>query len=315
MLKVNDLTALRGEKVHGYLSVKDEEKAIPITLISGKNEGKCLVITAGVHGGEYAGIEAAIRFMQELDPAKMAGDVIIISPANLSGFFATLHSIVAVDGKNLNRCFPGDAEGSYTEQLAHAISSKVFPLADLYLDLHCGDLHEGATPYAYIPLDCAPEVTSASFAASEVLNIRYRRPSLGTGNSYASAAKLGVPSILLERAGRGIWEEADVKAFLQDLRSMAIYLGILQGEVERHPMMDLVKEVDARTQTEGLWYPMVNPGDEIRKGQKLGELRDVFGNVLQEPTAQGDGAVLYTKCTLAIRKGGLMVCYGLREDG
>lgn len=145
------LEASRGQKSRTFLPVPDTASHIPVTIINGQGDGPTLLITAGIHGGEYPGIAAAIELARDLEPQNISGSLIIIHPVNTPSFWARSAFIVPEDGKNLNREFPGDAGGTLSQKIAHILSQKFFPQADFYIDLHSGDIHEELYPYVYYP--------------------------------------------------------------------------------------------------------------------------------------------------------------------
>jgi predicted deacylase len=62
-----------GEKAQTSISVPGTDVSIPVTIINGVNEGKRIVITSGIHSGEYPGIQCAIELAQEIDPKEVSG--------------------------------------------------------------------------------------------------------------------------------------------------------------------------------------------------------------------------------------------------
>ena len=101
-----------GKIVKDHIHVKGTELHIPHVLLCGQTPGPTLLITAGIHNAEYVGIQAAIELSNELEVSKLHGNVIIVPLANRSGFENRTMSRVFEDGKNLNRVFPGNREGS-----------------------------------------------------------------------------------------------------------------------------------------------------------------------------------------------------------
>jgi len=71
---------------------------LPVVIVNGAGAGPTLLVTAGIHGGEYPSIEAAIRFGAELDPAALTGRVIVMSPVSLNAFYARQAFLVPEDG-------------------------------------------------------------------------------------------------------------------------------------------------------------------------------------------------------------------------
>lgn len=150
-LSVCGLTICRGSKLRTMLPVPGTEIEIPLTIINGAFDGPTLFVTAGIHGGEYPGIAAAMELGRSLDPQEIHGSLIMLHPVNIQGFWARREFIVPEDGKNLNRVFPGNPDGTLSEKTAGLISSSFFPMADFYVDLHSGDIHESLHPYVYYP--------------------------------------------------------------------------------------------------------------------------------------------------------------------
>ena len=138
-LNICGLTVERGHKLRTFLPVPDTNVKIPLTIINGCEDGPTLLITAGIHGGEYPGIAAAMELGRDIEPADVHGILIMMHPVNIQGFWARREMIVPEDGKNLNRVFPGDPLGTLADKTAYLISSNFFPIADFYVDMHSGD--------------------------------------------------------------------------------------------------------------------------------------------------------------------------------
>ena len=116
-------------------------------LINGNADGPALVVTGGVHAAEYASIAAALEFGRSLDPANLRGRVIVVPVMNMPSFTARSIYVCPLDGKNLNRVFPGNARGTASEQIADWVFRNVISQADYYVDLHGGDLIEALVPF------------------------------------------------------------------------------------------------------------------------------------------------------------------------
>ena len=61
----------------------------------------------------------------------------------------------------------------------------------------------------------------------------------------------------------------------------------------------------------GLWYSAKRLSDPIAIGDRLGEIRDVFGTVLATIVAEKPGEVLYQLTTLAVNAGEALVGIGI----
>jgi predicted deacylase len=146
---------------HRYLAVPpgvDDGTQIPITIVHGTGNGPVLALIAGTHGYEYPGITALQRVRKSLDPGEVSGTIIMVHVANLPSFLGRTIYNSPVDGKNLNRMYPGDPDGSVSQRIAHLVTSEVIDKADYLIDLHAGDGNEALRPFVYMPVtgDKAP---------------------------------------------------------------------------------------------------------------------------------------------------------------
>lgn len=182
--------------------------ALEAICLCGSAPGRTLAVTAGVHGCEYIGIQALRRLAEELDPAELSGNVLLLPLANPSGFYAGARQVVPEDGVNLNRAFPGNPNGTLSARLAFALERALYPAADLLADLHSGDCNEDLRPLVFFPVSGEPTVLSAALAAARVLTVPYRVRSTAKNGLYSWAVQRGVPALLLERGGRGLWYPA-----------------------------------------------------------------------------------------------------------
>lgn len=313
MLQVGELTAKEGEKVSGFVRVAGTDIELPVTLIAGDKKGPTVLITGGVHSAEYVGIQTAMEIADEVQPAWLTGNLIILRLMNRTGFEHRTMSMVYEDGKNLNREFPGSPEGSTAEKICHTVVEAFHKKSDYYIDLHCGDGYESLIPYVYCVGAAKPEVVAKARAMAGVVNVRYLVESqTGTGGSYNYAGSCGIPSILIERGSLAIWSKEEVELGKEDVRNVLRHLGVLKGEVSErdyHPV-DVGNVIYQNAGHTGCWYPTKKTGDSFKKGEVLGVIKDYFGNVLETCTAQMDGIMLYQVESLCIIEGGSMVAYG-----
>ena len=311
-LNICGLAVERGAKLRTMLPVPDTQIEIPITIINGAADGPTLLVTAGIHGGEYPGIAAAIELGGELEPEHLHGRLIMLHPVNIQGFWARREFIVPEDGKNLNRVFPGRADGTLSEKIAYLISSELFPLADFYVDLHSGDIHESLHPYVYYPGQPTEEVAQKARSVAKVLNVEYMVRSMATGGAYNYAASTGLPSILIERGGTGLCLHEDIEEYKSDLRNILRKLKLLAEPVKprRYIPRDMTDLIYLEAEQTGCWLHNIHSGDFVEEGQVLGRLTDLFGETLTTYYAEQTGIVLYVCPALAAPKSTVLVAYG-----
>ncbi|MEL7622594.1 MAG: M14 family metallopeptidase [Clostridiales bacterium] len=312
-LWAGEMSAKPGEKVQGFITVTGTDYRMPATLINGAGQGKTFLITAGIHGGEYPSIQAAIDLANELRPEEIKGQIIIVPIVNPPAFQAKLSYINPLDGKNINRQFPGDPEGTISQQIAWFITQELQGQADFYVDLHGGDIHEELPPYVYYPGIASPEVTAASRAMAVKLKSDFMVKSSATTGAYNSAAIRGLPCLLIERGSSGLWSPQEVELYKKDILTVMRAQGLTEdGEVapDQEPM-EITKAVYLDSTCTGCWYPAVSIKEKVKKGQKIGEIRDVFGQILETYHADFDSMILFIATSLAIGEGDPIITYGI----
>lgn len=311
-LVLDNIVARPGEKASGYFEITGADLKLPAHLICGSGEGPAVLVTAGIHNAEYVGIQAAMELSEELDAKLLQGDVIILPLINRTGFEHRTMSLVYEDEKNLNREFPGSADGTLADRICHTMVEKLFPMADYYIDLHCGDGFEELYPHVYTLGAAAPEVNEASDAMAQVVNVKYSYASKNpSGGAYNHAGSMGVPGILLERGCKSLWSREEVEADKEDVRNVLRHLKVLPEPVKKQEYVPcrLQKGYYINAGHTGIWHPVHKAGESFKKGALLGKILDYLGNVLEECYAETDGVLLYQTISLNILKDSPMVAY------
>src|SRR3954468_8022075 len=118
-------------------------------------------VIGGIHGCEYSSIAAVTRLMRELEGAELHGTVVGVPVVSMASFRRRTPFVVPEDGKNLNRTFPGDPEGSYTDRLAHDIFPRLIAPPGAGVHPHRGGPVEAREPFALYHDDSARELALA----------------------------------------------------------------------------------------------------------------------------------------------------------
>jgi hypothetical protein len=299
------LTTGRPRTEHGFIRPIDGVE-IPFGIVEGRQPGPCLLVTAGVHASEYCSIEAALRLMKR-SPAGLAGTILVLPILNMAGFRRRSIYVMPEDGRNLNRMFPGEPDGSVSERLADWLVTKVYPQADAYLDLHGGDLSEALKPFSLFPSG-----SEASKALAVAFGLPVAVSAGGEGYTINAASRLGVPSIIAEVSGNGLWDEAGVDEMTAGIDRALHHLGMTAAAGPPRPQapIRIVTLWVPAASVDGLWYPRKQLGDAVTAGEVLGEIRDIFGTVLDAVRARDDGSLLYKLSSLAVNKGEALLGIG-----
>jgi len=287
----------------------------PFIAISGAAEGPTVLVTAGVHAAEYTGIEAAIRIGRALDPAQVHGTVLVLPLLNRPGFYERSIYVNPEDNENLNRLFPGRADGTWGERFAHRLLTEIITSCDNAIDLHAGDLIEDLTPFVIYrqtgdeALDA--RITRMANAYGAKWAVRSAPTGERPGSLYAVACLNGVASMLAESGGRGLLIEADVVRHVRGVTNILRAVGALAGVPELKKPPTVVKSFDwLRSPAEGVFHPRVAVGHMLKKGDVVGELVDLVGEPLATLHAQDSGVLLFIVTSPAIKKDGLLLAIG-----
>ena len=300
----------RNTKKQVTYRVPDTDITIPATLLCGRKTGKTITVSAGVHSREYIGIETLIRLAQELTLEMVQGTILLLHCCNYKGFLSRSSDVMPQDGKNLNRVFPGAADGTPTQKLAAFLESEIIGHTDYLVDLHSGGFCEALVPHVYYHGAAKPSVCAESFRIAEMTSAKYLVRSEAKNGFYSHAGQCSVPAIILERGGCGLLHEEEVRQDLADVKNILRGLGFLQdlpAKIFPHRLAQNGHYLNAPAS--GCWYPKKQPGDRLKTGELLGEIRSIYGETLFRISAEADGVLLYQTASLGIKAGTPMIAY------
>jgi len=312
---IGTFTAQPGTAVSGDLAVPgrgmEPGTTIPISILHGSRPGPVLALFASVHGYEYPPVLALQRLRKDIDPKDLAGTIVMVHVANMPSFLGRTIYYTPGDGKNLNRVFPGKADGTISERIAFVLTKEVIDRAQYLVDLHCGDGNESLRPYLYWETTGAPGVVEAirqlalAFGMDHIV-IDSSRPTDAGASVYLSntAVTRGKPAITIESGGMGQVVEEDVERIERGVAGVLRHLKMREtgpGPTE-HPVYLGRNEV-LRANFTGLFYAAVEKGHTVAQGAVIGRVTDFFGRTLEEIRAPFAGEVLYVIGTPPMTKG------------
>lgn len=323
---VGTATAQRGQKATGAIEVPpaaDAGASIPVAVFHGARPGPVLALVAGSHGTEYASIIALEKLINRLDPTQISGTVIILPLINVPSFEQKITHINPVDGKNMNRFYPGRADGSQTERASYLITRQVVERCDHLIDLHGGDIDESLRSYSYwtktgnAEQDRISREMVLAFGLDHII-ISTERPKDPAASRYLenTATTRGKPSITVEAGHAGTVEMEDVNALVEGCLSVMRYLKMIRGTpraVENPVWIEKVATI-ASEQT-GVFYPLVKRGAYVEQGMKIGYVTDYVGRTIFEARAPASGVVLFIRAVPSMTKGETVANVGVvRRD-
>jgi uncharacterized protein len=289
---------------------------VPVIELTGSG-GPRLTVLAGVHGCEYAPMAAVRHWTRALAGRELRGSVRAVPVLNLPAFRARSPFVVPDDGKNLNRCFPGDPSGTVADRLAHAAFTQLIEGSDALVDAHAGDMVEALEPFALYDAGASEDRASELAAAYGLGYVIRQEPGPGRavgGTTSTAAAAVGIPAIIAEAGGCGLVEPAAVAAHVRGLDRVLALLGMTSDPVpDGEAPVHLGRFLWLRAAGEGWWEPAVRPGEQVAAGQVLGTVSSLDGaQVLQSVTAPAPGVPMFITSSPAVAADGLLLGLGAR---
>ena len=288
---------------------------IPVVELTGTGDGPLLTVLAGVHGCEYAPMAAVRRWTRALAGRELRGSVRAVPVLNLPAFRARSPFVVPDDGKNLNRCFPGDPAGTVAERLAHAAFTQLIEGSDALVDAHAGDMVEALEPFALYDAGASEDRARELAVAYGLGYVIRQEPGPGRavgGTTSTAAAEIGIPAIIAEAGGCGLVEPAAVAAHVRGLDRVLALLGMTSDPApDGEAPVYLGRFLWLRAAREGWWEPVVRPGQRVAAGQALGTVSSLDGaQVLQSVTAPAPGVPMFITSSPAVAATGLLLGLG-----
>ncbi|HLH39654.1 MAG TPA: M14 family metallopeptidase [Bryobacteraceae bacterium] len=315
--QVGPITAAPGKMASGWIELGDT--AIPVTIFNGTRDGPVLALIAGNHGYEYPPILALQMLRPKINPKKLSGAIIMVQVANMPSFLGRTVYFSPVDQKNLNRVYPGKADGTISERIAFAITGQVIERCDYLLDLHGGDGNESLRPYVYQIETGQPELDDrigglAAYCGFDHILIDRGRPRDPAASLYCAntAITRGKPAVTVEAGFLGVPDEKSARLIVDCAENVLRFLGMTQGAAQRVKKPVYLDPAPVITSPEtGILYPKVKRDAMVNKGTVLAEITDFFGRRIAQVKSPVKGKVLYIVATPPITKGQPVGCVGV----
>jgi len=282
----------RGEIHRIHIQLSDNALGVPwrvpVIIIRGLEKGPTLGITAALHGDELNGISTIFKLIQEIDPKKLKGTLVLVPISNVPGYL--MNKRYFSDNVDLNRIMPGKPEGVTSNLYAHQFTSKIISKFNYLLDLHTAS--HGRVNSLYIRADIDAEETRTLAYLQNPQIIVKKFDESGTLRSWAN--QNGIPAIIIEIGDSNAFQHTLIDETLGGILNTMKYLEMIDGEVE-----DMVKNA---TVCEHSYWIYSNKGgivdvlprlaDEIKAGDVIAKVYDVFGQVKEIIKSDRSGIVI-----------------------
>ena len=293
-------------------------------------KGPVAVVTANVHGDECGGVGAILRLIPALETRLVRGTVHLYPTLNPEGLERRSRK-VPEDDQDLNRLFPGDAEGSPSERLAHSVWTDLSARQpDVVIDLHADA--PASMPYALLDratglrpgARTAVETAARSIAEASGLTVlheypedRYARYRLDRSLTGAVLNRLHIPTVTVECGPRLYLDDDSVVTITHAVLGMLGALQMIDGKSQPHASRveggPWRRDSGPRASASGVLVPRVRPGQLLARGDVVAEVRSLSGALIEELAAEAPGFVVsHAERTHVVA--GVPVCtYALRE--
>jgi uncharacterized protein len=294
---VGSATAQPGEVVRGVIGVTElaggTKVEIPVVVINGAHPGKTFWVNGAIHGDEPEGPLACQIAMREIDPAKLSGTVVMVPVVNVMAFEAANRgNPLDTFSFDMNRIYPGRANGYLSERVAHAHSEWMSKTADIEISIHSGGAHSFLAKAIFV--DETPESVELAMAMGEGWGCIMSN-FLPKGSPMAQMKEIGKTGITVELGGRS---HTGPEAFAKVGRELANSILNILYHYKMYPGTPVYPENPTKGQQEALLAPasgifIPTPGVDfltpMKKGDSIAKIVNIFGDELANLTAPADG--------------------------
>lgn len=263
--------------------------ALAIRVLHGARPGPAVFVSAAIHGDEIIGTAIIQRLAQECDPQALAGTLLLVPVANIFGFMT--RSRYLPDRRDLNRSFPGSANGSLAGQLANIFYREVVGRCTLGIDIHSAAIHRYNLPQIRIAAGNTRLIELAmAFGAPVIMESPLR-----DGSLRDLAHKQGVDMLLLEAGEALRFDRLSVETGVAGVNRVLAHLGMIEaddGLTEVGIPARANRSVWVRSPRGGVAHFVRESGDPVRTGDVLGCVTGLFGEDAQDMVSPADGIII-----------------------
>ncbi len=302
-LQICDTTIRPGEEASLALPLPEHYSCaplyMPIKVIHGLKKGPCLLLFSTLNGNELNGIEIVNRVMEEAKPDQISGTIIAIPVMNVYGL--THFPSTSPSDERLIDCFPGKADGTYSERFAHIFTEEILKKADFCIELETGELNHNILPQIY----CNGNIKEAKQLA------RVFNPPVITSVSFddnslrKTTEELHIP-LLVYQAGEAMrFDENAISVGCTGIKNIMhdLNIGLSNLPEQSNPLFSK-KENWISAHTGGILHTDYSLGQVIKKDELLGNITDPFGTGSREKVkAPKDGIIVGINTTPLVHEG------------
>jgi uncharacterized protein len=279
---------------------------LPVFVFRSNVQGPTLLLSAGMHGEETNGIEIIRKIITRDEIKKLkCGSVIAIPVINSVSFLFGSRELP--DGRDLNRCFPGNKNGSFGSRIAYDMMKHIIPLIDFGIDFHTGGAKINNTPQIRCVFEFPDNVALAEkFSPPLIIDAPYR-----DGTFRKESAKKGKPILVYEGGESMRFDYTAINEGVNGcLRLMKNY-NMIDIDVPNNHAVKIKKDTWIRANASGLFHMNATNGAYVRKGDLLGFICNPFGDIEYQVTSTADGYIVGINNQPVVNQGDALVHIGI----
>lgn len=271
---------------------------IPVIIERAKEDGPVLLLMGGVHGDESNGVAIVRDIIRKKYHKPKRGTIICIPVFNVFGYLNQSREFP--DGRDLNRMFPGSANGSLASQFAYKFTAEIAPLVDYVLDFHTGGADRNNFPNIRCVLAEEESFELAKiFGAPYIVNSEYIPKSI-----RASMNKLEKTMLLFEGGKSLELDQTVINYGVEGALNVMKHLKMQNGEVKVKSEPIVIKNSKwLRASYSGIFESFIENGHHIQHKKVIGRISDPFGEFEKKVVAPFDCYVYGMNTAPIVNKG------------
>ena len=309
-LRIGGREVARGQRLRTKLKAVELPDGtwveLPLHVVRGARPGPVMYLGAAIHGDEINPVEIVSTVARDVDVTALSGTLLVVPVQNPLAFqtqhrlpFAhIMKSPMDQSPPDVFHSFPGDPAGNISAVIAHVLFETLMLQADYMLDLHTPTTGGKYAPFAFLPPTRCGAVVKEAEALAKVFGADFilandKGMYVGDKNPHVVAAERGKIAFGIELGEGAVLDPVEVERGVRGLMNVLRAVSMIPGapvELGRRYVMRTMTVI--RATRAGLLHLRVGLNDDVREGQVVAIVQDVFGDVVEEIRAPHAGPVV-----------------------
>ncbi len=321
-LNIGTVSVMPGEMKRGGIPVGGDmyvrQREVPIIVYRGVEDGPILWLNGATHGDEPEGPFSIYKALAQIDPQKLRGTVVAVPVMNVQAFTAGLRGDpLDTFSHDMNRIYPGKADGYPTDRVAWAHWQAMKDNCDLQIAIHSGGEHS----YLAHMIFASDNPVSLELAAAMGPNWSLVfRSGTGGGNPSSQMGGLGKGGITVELGGNCRTLTNDFHVIADDLAegylNVMRHYGMIDGAASYAPAWRMGFQIALLAPATGMFVGAADIPFEttLAAGTLIGQVYDLYGDVIGEVRTPREGVIFGLRSRPSVLEGQWCCFFGVIEQ-